>query len=196
MLKSLEVLEVSGAQLTGNLPPEWADATALRAMADKALSTAQRASARATSLAKQVRRSAHNVSRREGSRLSSGANARPLSQAEAHAFLKAKAASVHCAIVQDASNGIPLGLMNLRVLKVTDHNLSGGLPEGYAKLQQLEVIDVSRTSGQIKGVSGLTGPLPLGYAALEKLKVGVEAPRLTVQIIIASAGVLACSVAH
>jgi hypothetical protein len=169
MLKSLEVLEVSGARLTGQLPKEWVDATALRVVAVKALSAAQQASARATSFAKKVSRSARNA-QSTGSIFSSNINSGAIFQANTRAVVATKAADALGAVVQDSNNGVPLGLMNLRVLAVTGHKLSGGLPEGYSKLKQLEVLDVSRTP-MAYGTAGLTGPLPPSYAALEKLKV-------------------------
>jgi hypothetical protein len=174
LLKNLEALEVSGAQLTSSLPNEWADAVALRGIAAKAFADAKSASARAASQAtSRSTRFARSVSNDTGSGPSLAAIATQRYYAEARASAAATAVGALESVAQDANNGVQLGLMKLQVLVVQDHKMTGGLPEGYSRLQQLRVLDVSRRSGS--STTGLTGQLPPSYAALDNLQVKVVA---------------------
>jgi hypothetical protein len=174
LLKSLETLEVSGAQLTSSLPSEWANAVALRRIAATAFANAQKASARATSqvdhVSSRITRTARDVSGDTGSGISPATLATQRYRAEARASAVATAVGALNGVLQDANNGIPLGLMKLKVLVVQDHTMSSSLPEEFSRLQQLQVMDVSRRL-PASSTTGLTGQLPASYAALENLEV-------------------------
>lgn len=179
MLKNLEVFEVSGAQLNGMLPAEWADATAMRSVAGAAAKAAERTRARINVLAEATsadgRRAANINDTYNQEAVSPSNNLSPTQRLEWHARaqLVDRAAKVLRSVVpKDTDSGVQLGMMKLQVLKVTGHNLSGGLPNTYARLQQLRVLDLSRPPSS--NWAGLSGTLPSSYAALEALQVSVR----------------------
>ncbi|KAF8072389.1 RCH2 [Scenedesmus sp. PABB004] len=154
LLKSLTELVVSGAPISGGLPAEWADAAAMRRVADAALAEARAAAAAARAAA-----------------------ATPGAAPRAHAVVAARAAraaeaalrggggsgaSAGAAVAAAASPSV-LGLERLEVLVLSRLKLSGPLPAGFAALTQLRVLDLSRNGG-------LAGSIPLAFADLEQLQ--------------------------
>jgi hypothetical protein len=182
MMKNLEVLEITGASLVGQLPSEWADASALKIVAVDALSRAHQARSHAESVVRLLSSAAGGVTLNVSSldlRSTHVRHTKVRGQAVHLAMLRADGATRAETAIQNVvkelnASGASFGLMNLRVLRLADHDLSGELPNAFSQMLQLRVLDVSRRPGVGKTIqAGLTGQLPPSYAALDNLEVSV-----------------------
>lgn len=182
LLYNLKVLEITGSGITGTLPPDWANSTALSTVRLAMLATAKQTATAAEKQLKEAQAQLADAVDVQPSSLSVQAASSPASapvvpvlQAATNLKEAQQRAAGAKRVVQALQRSISttrmagvkstgLGLFNLKELTISGNTqLNGPLPAIYSGLSQLEYVDLSSNE--------LIGNLPAEWGTLKNLQV-------------------------